>query len=80
MRFLCKVSSDVKFTTFPSTTALQRKLSLADFSPPYRFTGHAGRVTLPCCLFPFIFSFTIWDWLCGGSGFLVFLPRLLFAH
>ena len=35
MRFLCKVSSILKFLTFPETTALQRKLSFGalDFSP-----------------------------------------------
>ena len=32
MRFLCKVSSDVKFTTFPSTTVLQRKLVWPSFA------------------------------------------------
>ncbi len=35
MRFLCKVSSILKFLTFPETTALQRKLIIGalDFSP-----------------------------------------------
>ena len=35
MRFLCKVSSILKFLTFPETTALQRKLIVGalDFSP-----------------------------------------------
>ena len=28
MRFLCKVSSYLKFTTFQKTTVLQRKLSM----------------------------------------------------
>ena len=35
MRFLCKVPSYLKLLTFPSTTALQRKLTFGamDFSP-----------------------------------------------
>ena len=45
MRFLCKVSSNMKFTRFQQTTALQHcKLSLADVSPPYRFTDATERV------------------------------------
>ena len=43
VRFLCKVSSILKFLTFPETTALQRKLSLSLRAG----CGHAGRVTLP---------------------------------
>ena len=52
MRFLCQVSSDVKFTTFRSTTTLQRcKLLLWRISP----------AAIVYCLlpFPFISSFTI---------------------
>ena len=41
MRSLCQVPSDVKFTRFPTTTALQRKL----IHPPSRQTalGRTGR-------------------------------------
>ena len=46
MRFICQVSPDVKFTTFPMTTALQRKLSCGGFLPPYRFLRRRG-VTPP---------------------------------
>ena len=50
MRFLCQVSSVVKFPKFPTTTALQRcKLSLTDFTPPLSFTVYG--------IVPFICSF-----------------------
>jgi len=44
MRFLCQVPSDVKLSTFPSTTALQRKSVYSSFAPGGAMEdGPAGR-------------------------------------
>ena len=55
MRFPLQGVVHLKLPTFLAATALQRKLSLADFSPPYRFIrrrrGYGGLV----CLWAFSF-------------------------
>ena len=46
--FICPVPFHLKFPTFRLNDRFAAcKLLSADFSPPSRFIGHAGRMTLP---------------------------------